>query len=162
MLAGLSASPSRAAGIAPEAAEGTVVVIGGQGVQTELTAEEIMHLPAARLIVSAPPSTGGQPVVFEGPLLWTLLDQAKTLNPGKPGQLLRQTITVTGHDGFTAVLAAAEIAPEFEGKQVVLADLMDGKALSPGHFHLIVPGDQRKGRSVRDVARITVIMQAPG
>jgi len=39
----------------------------------------------------------------------------------EPRTRLRHTIVVTGRDGYAAVLALAEIDPEFEGKQVVLA-----------------------------------------
>jgi hypothetical protein len=33
---------------------------------------------------------------------------------------------------------------------------MDGKPLGDGHFRLVVPGDKRGARSVRNVARISV------
>jgi hypothetical protein len=67
---------------------------------------------------------------------------------------LRRTIMVTGRDGYTAVLALAEIDPEFEGKQVVLAYRRDGKPIDGNALRLVVPGDRRSGRSVRDVVRI--------
>ena len=50
----------------------------------------------------------------------------------------------------------AEIDPEFEGKQVLLAYPMDDHAIGVGRLRLVVPGDKRGGRSVRDVARIEV------
>jgi hypothetical protein len=52
-----------------------------------------------------------------------------------------------------AVLALAEIDPEFEGKQVLLAFRRDGQPM-PGELRLVVPGDRRGGRSARDVVRI--------
>jgi hypothetical protein len=54
------------------------------------------------------------------------------------------------------VLALAELAPEFEGKQVILAQQMNGKPLGNGHLRVVVPADKRGGRSVRDIARIGV------
>jgi hypothetical protein len=33
---------------------------------------------------------------------------------------LRHTVTVTGRDGYVAVLALAELDPEFEGKRLIL------------------------------------------
>jgi DMSO/TMAO reductase YedYZ molybdopterin-dependent catalytic subunit len=39
---------------------------------------------------------------------------------------------------------------------VILAEQMNGKPLGPDHFRLVVPGDQRGGRSVRDVVSITI------
>jgi DMSO/TMAO reductase YedYZ molybdopterin-dependent catalytic subunit len=68
-----------------------------------------------------------------------------------------QTIIILGRDGYRAVLALAEIAPEFEAKQVILAERMDGKPLDAEHLRVVVPLDKRGGRSVRDVARIEVI-----
>jgi hypothetical protein len=44
-----------------------------------------------------------------------------------------------------------------EGKQVTLAERMDGKPLDPAHFRVVVPGDKRSARSVRDVVRIAVM-----
>jgi hypothetical protein len=67
---------------------------------------------------------------------------------------LRRTIMVTGRDGYTAVLALAEIDPEFEGKQVVLAYRRDGKPIDGNALRLVAPGDRHGGRSVRDVVRI--------
>ena len=54
------------------------------------------------------------------------------------------------------LLALGEIAPEFEGKPVLLAERMNGVALGEGHWRLIVPGDRHGGRAVRDVATITL------
>jgi molybdopterin-binding protein len=67
-----------------------------------------------------------------------------------------QSIVITGRDGYRAVLAVGEIAPEFEGKRVLLAERMDGRPLGADHLRVVVPLDKRGGRSVRDVARIEV------
>jgi len=63
---------------------------------------------------------------------------------------------ILGRDGYRAVLALAEIAPEFEAKQVILADHIDGKPLDADHLRVVVPLDKRGGRSVGDVVRIEV------
>ena len=72
----------------------------------------------------------------------------------EPRTRLRHTIVVTGRDGYAVVLALAEIDPEFEGKQVVLAYRRDGQPMNGHELRLVVPGDRRGGRSVRDVVRI--------
>jgi hypothetical protein len=46
--------------------------------------------------------------------------------------------------------------PNFEGKQIILAQQMDGKPLGNGHLRVAVPADKRGGRSVRDIACIEV------
>jgi hypothetical protein len=61
-----------------------------------------------------------------------------------------------GRDGYRAVLALGEIAPESEGKQVILAELMGDQPLDAEQLRIIVPLDKRGGRSVREVVRIEV------
>jgi hypothetical protein len=54
------------------------------------------------------------------------------------------------------VLALGEIAPEFEVKQVILAERMDGKPLDAYHLRVVVSLDKRGGRSAWDVTHIEV------
>jgi DMSO/TMAO reductase YedYZ molybdopterin-dependent catalytic subunit len=88
-----------------------------------------------------------------GALLWSLLEQAGGLATD-PRTRLRRSVAVTGRDGYVAVLALAEIDPEFEGKPVLLAYRRDGQPMGGNELRLVVPGDHRGGRSVRDVVRI--------
>ena len=68
---------------------------------------------------------------FSGALLWTLLEKAVLIDgPGK-GALLRHVITVIKRDGYAVVLSAGELAPNFEGKAVILAFAKDGRPLKP-------------------------------
>jgi len=67
-----------------------------------------------------------------------------------------QTVLILGRDGYRAVLALGEIAPEFKGKQVILAERMDDQPLDAEQLRIFVPLDKRGGRSVREVARIEV------
>ncbi|MBV8095295.1 MAG: hypothetical protein JO110_19105 [Acetobacteraceae bacterium] len=73
---------------------------------------------------------------------------------GEPRARLRRIVTVSGRDGYTAALALAEIDPEFEGKQVLLAYRRDGEPMPGNQLRLVVPGDRRGGRSVRDVVKM--------
>jgi hypothetical protein len=93
---------------------------------------------------------------YRGPLLWTLLLRYAAIDPTKPKPEVRQVIWVTGNDGYTAAIAMGEVSPNFEGKKVILADEVDGHSLPPGTFRLVVPGDLRGERSVRDVVEISV------
>ncbi len=141
---------------APDSAQTGIVVVRGSGPPTVLTAGELAQLPTGQVTVSFGTDHGTRNAVFEGPLLWTVLDHAGAIDPGKPRDQVHQAVLITGRDGYTAVLALGEIAPAFEGKQVILAERMDGQPLDPEHLRIVVPGDRRGGRSVRDVARITV------
>jgi hypothetical protein len=143
------AAPLRAA----EPAGGAIVVQGPGGPAT-LTAEDIAALPTIHVT-----TTGARPASFEGPLLWTVLDHTHAIDTAKFHDQVRQTILLTGQDGYTAVIAMGEISPEFENKQVIVAERMDGKTL--GQPRIVVPGDKRGGRGVHEVVRIAVL-PAPG
>lgn len=88
-----------------------------------------------------------------GPSLWSVLEKSGAVTTDFHNRV-RQVVVVTGQDGYTAVLALAEIDPEFENKPVLLALSRDGAKLALPR--LAVPGDKRAGRSVRDVVRLEV------
>jgi hypothetical protein len=140
-------------------AEPDSVIVTGPGAPATLTADEVAKLPTITLNVGFATEHGPRQAVFEGPLLWTVLDHLHAVDPAKPGGQVRQTIVVTGRDGYTATIALGEIAPEFEAKQVILAERMDGKPMD--QLRVVVPGDHRGGRSVHDVVRIAVITVPP-
>jgi hypothetical protein len=58
--------------------------------------------------------------------------------------------------GYTAVFALAELSPQFTGRPIQLADHLNGAPIPGGSVRLIVPGERRAGRSVRDVVRIDI------
>jgi DMSO/TMAO reductase YedYZ molybdopterin-dependent catalytic subunit len=126
----------------------------------KLTAGDLARLPMVKVDVAFLTEHGERRASFEGPLLWTVLEKAGAVE-ARPRQQASQTVVVVGRDGYRAVLALAEIAPEFEGKQVILADRMNGQPLGEGHLRVVVPLDRRGGRSVRDVARIEVRAPPP-
>ena len=63
-------------------------------------------------------------------------------------------VRVTGADGYAGTFAAGNSRPMFANHPIQLADHMNGAALLNQSLRLVVPGDKRGGRSVRDVARI--------
>ena len=113
----------------------------------------VAQLPAVEQRVSFVTGHGTEQATYTGALLWSLLEQAGGLGTD-PRTRLRRSVAVTGRDGYVAVLALAEIDPEFEGKPVLLAYRRDGQPMGGNELRLVVPGDHRGGRSVRDVVRI--------
>jgi hypothetical protein len=91
---------------------------------------------------------------WTGPLLWDVLVAAGAVDPAKPADAVHLGVRVVGADGWAAVFGLAELSPEFAGKPIQLADQVNGAPI-PG-LRLIVPGERRGGRSVRDVVRIEV------
>jgi len=130
-----------------------LVVTKGSGAKVTIPDDELSRLPTIKVAFAT--DHGARQASFEGPLLWTILDHAGFVDAKFHGQV-RQSVLITGSDGYTAVLALGEISPEFEAKQVILAEREDDKPLGPEHLRVIVPGDKRGGRSVHDVVRIEV------
>ena len=114
-------------------------------------------MPTVQVTVAVEPGHGPPQRTYEGPLLWTLLDRTHAVEANKFREHVHQAVIVTGSDGYSVVLALGEISPEFEGKQVIVAERVDGQALEAGHFRLVVPGEERAGRSARDLVRISVV-----
>ena len=123
-------------------------------VQRELTLsiDDLKQMPQTKVSVTYQSRNGEEAGAFSGVALWFLLEQAEISDDGRKSSLLRRTITITGRDGYSIVIAAGEIAPDFEGKSVILALPKNGE----DGLRLIVPGDKRGGRSVHDVVSIDV------
>lgn len=132
-----------------------VIIVGANGAHP-IVPTEMAKLATVDLTVSFMTEHGARKAAFSGPLLWDVLTKAGAIDTSKPKDTTRQIVSVTGSDNYTAVLAVAEISPEFEGKDVILATSMDGKPFDDGHLRVVVPLDKRGGRSVRDVVKIEV------
>jgi len=74
------------------------------------------------------------------------------------GKELGAYVLVEAADGYKAVFAVAEIAPEFTDKIVLLADTRDGKPLDEknGVWQIIVPDEKKHGRWVRQVVALKI------
>ena len=103
-----------------------IALTTGTGAPVTLTAAQLAALPSVTLSVSFGTDHGPMRAQFTGPLLWTVLSDAKAINPAKPRSLVPLTVAVTGQDGYVAAIALGEIAPAFEGKKIILAEKMDG------------------------------------
>jgi hypothetical protein len=121
-----------------------------------ISPERIAELPRLTQRVGFVTGRGEQQNEWTGPLLWDVLVDSGAVDPAKPADQVHLAIRVTGADGYVAVIALAEIAPQFAGRQVQIADHLNGAPLSGQALRLIVPGDRRGGRSVRDVVRIDI------
>ena len=123
-----------------------------------LTLADLKREPAITQAVTL--KTGHGPLTgrFTGVSLWDLLQQAvlKTIGTRR-NDVIRRTIIITGSDGYSTVLSAAELDPEFGGEQALLAYAKDGKALAgPGFARLILPADKSAGRAISGVTSISV------
>ncbi|MGH8159575.1 MAG: molybdopterin-dependent oxidoreductase [Rhodanobacter sp.] len=74
------------------------------------------------------------------------------------GQAMRSVVRVTASDHYQVVFSLAELDPTLGNEQVILADTQDGHPLGKdGPFRLIVPGDKRPARWIRNVTAIEVV-----
>jgi DMSO/TMAO reductase YedYZ molybdopterin-dependent catalytic subunit len=138
-------------------AANAAVVIGGVQHPVTLTVDDLRRLPPVTVSVSFQSDRGTESASYTGALLWTIVDNAGTIDADGKNTKLRHTIMVIGSDGYQVELSEGEIDPKFEGKSVILAYTRDGKPLgSGGEIRLVVPGDHHGGRAVRDVTSVTV------
>ena len=74
------------------------------------------------------------------------------------GKALASFVRVTAADHYQVVFGLADLDPSLGNTQVMLADQRDGQPLaSDGPYRLLVTGDQRPARWVRQVTAIEVI-----
>jgi molybdate transport system substrate-binding protein len=118
--------------------------------------ERVAALPRLTQRVGFMTGHGEQQSDWSGPLLWDVLVASGAIDPGKPVDQVHLVVHVTGADGYVAAVALAEIAPQFANRPIQVADQMNGAPLPDRALRLIVPGDRRGGRSVRDVVRIDI------
>jgi hypothetical protein len=136
---------------------GNVQLVAPNGRTATLDPAALAHMPSVKTHVSFLTEHGSEARDYTGATLWSVLQQLRLIATANPRDREKQAIVVTGHDGYAVVLAMAEIDPAFEGKHILLAD----EAIPAGEIRLVVPGDRRGGRSVRDVVRIEIRNVAP-
>jgi hypothetical protein len=107
------------------------------------------------------PRDPGKEIVYAGtPLIEVLKAGGLLLDPGMAGlrDTVAMTVLVAASDGYRAAFSLAELEPELTDRVILLADTKDGQPLSPreGPFRIIVPGEKRPARWVRQVSAITV------
>jgi len=144
---------------APPAHSDSIKIEGGVDHPRTLTAADLQKEPQTSVTISQHTGRGTLSGAFASVSLWALLQEAGvTLDGAKKNDVIHHTVTVTGTDGYSAVLSLAEIAPEFGADQAVIAWQQDGKPLAEagGFARLIVPGDKAAGRAVSAIATIEV------
>ena len=122
-----------------------------------LTVERLRSLTAREAVVT---ERDGNTATYQGAWLGDVLDLGcdSTARLDKHGTL-RAVVKVTAMDGFVAVVAMAEAVDAFSAHPVLLAWGRSGQPLSERHgpLQLVVPGDLKPGRNVRQVKVLEVI-----
>lgn len=138
--------------------EAPPIHLSGSGVtEMEITRQALSELPAVELDVSYQTSKGEQKGRYGGPPLWAVLTELGKLKVEGGYPELRRSITVTGSDGYAILFSAGEIAPDFGNTQALIVLKIDGVAVpDTDRLRLVVPGDRRGARNVRDIESIEV------
>ena len=142
----------------PPAHSDGIAIKGGVDRPRTLALSDLQHEPQTTVTISQHTGHGTLAGAFSGVPLWTLLREAGvTLDKGKKNDLIHHTVTVTGSDGYSAVLSLGEIAPEFGDDRAMVAWQKDGKPLENGGYaRLIIPGDKAASRAVAAITAIEV------
>jgi DMSO/TMAO reductase YedYZ molybdopterin-dependent catalytic subunit len=72
---------------------------------------------------------------------------------------LAKYLLVKAADDYMVTFSLPEVDPEFTDQTVLLAVKADGKPLAKGEgpFRLVVPGDKKQSRWVREISMIRVV-----
>jgi len=154
LLLALAATPVPAAGQDKTSAALELAVQGRVELPRTLSLADLQAVPPVTVQIPIEAAHGGGMATYTGAPLWTLLQAAKPIDEPGRRTTLQHTLLARGQDGYAAALAIGELDPHFEGKQVLVAYAQDGKPL-PG-LRLVLSGDTRAGRNVRDLVTIEV------
>ncbi|UEG53583.1 molybdopterin-dependent oxidoreductase [Mucilaginibacter daejeonensis] len=72
---------------------------------------------------------------------------------------IKTYVVITAADNYKVIFALPEIDPLFANRTIILADRADKKALpaEDGPFQIIVPGEKKHARWIRQVTSIQVV-----
>ncbi|GJG94268.1 molybdopterin-dependent oxidoreductase [Cupriavidus pauculus] len=146
----------------PPAATATLALAGDVTTPSTLTLAQLQALPATTQTVAFGSGSGPQTHTYTGTSAWTLLNQAGiTVNAAVHNDLLGKYVVATGSDGYRAVFAMGELAPDFgnRGNQVVYAETVNGTSAAlptDGPLRITAPGDVKGGRYVSGLVRLEV------
>jgi DMSO/TMAO reductase YedYZ molybdopterin-dependent catalytic subunit len=133
----------------------SLVLSGLDGVDRPVSSAEFARLPRHDTAVNAHHVEGR----YSGVLLSDLLALIHApAGDSLRGKALATYLRVDGADGYGVVFALADFDPGYTDRIAILADQKDGTPLpsAEGPYHLIVPGERRPARWVRQVVRIEI------
>lgn len=123
--------------------------------KTSIALDSLKSLPHKTVTIHNPHEDVDE--TYSGvPLIELLKQVGAPVGKDVRGNALSEYVVATGSDGYKAVLALAEVEPDFHPGDVLIADTMDGRPLDAhtGPFRLVVSDDKRPARSVRSLVSI--------
>ena len=146
---------------APSGTGSVQVLVAGQAART-FSEADLANLPRSSIVAAAHDE---KPSRWEGVALAELLRRA-----GAPadkqlrGREMAKFVRITAADGYQIVFSLTELDPSFGDRNVLVVDRQDGHPLSQkdGPLRLVVAGDKRPARWVREVETIVVVDGSTG
>jgi hypothetical protein len=133
-----------------------IAVQNESGAPVKVTAPEIAALPHQEVSID----DHGKTVRFKGvPLRLVLEKGGVTFGDSLRGKRLSSCLLVEAADGYRVVIALPELDPGFTDRVILLVDQADGHPLDSkeGPFRIVVPGEKRMARWVRQVTALKVV-----
>jgi DMSO/TMAO reductase YedYZ molybdopterin-dependent catalytic subunit len=125
-----------------------------------IDASELHRMPRVEARITDPHDPGKEIVYSGTPLMEVLKAGGLLPDPGMAGirEVVTMTVLVEATDGYRAAFSLAELDPELTDRVILLADTKDGQPLPlrEGPFRIIVPGEKRPARWVRQVKAVIV------
>ncbi len=138
----------------PALADG-VTLAGAVQHPAHFTMAQLRAMPEIDVKVDQKTEKGAFAGTFHGVLLWTLVNGAGLVNgSARHAILLHGIIVSAASDDYGALVSLGEIHSELGNERVILATEKDGQPLAQPI--LIVPGDAKAARDVRNVTDIYV------
>ena len=134
---------------------GGVMVTGDVRRPGPTTVTQLTGMTQHTVSVQFSSGKGAETHTETGVLLSDLLPVSALATTSRKNDQLAFAVLATGSDGYAALVAYGEIAPDFGNRGVLLATAQDGAALP--HPRLVVPGDVKGGRYVSDVVDLRVV-----
>ena len=133
-----------------------ITVQNEAGATVKVTGAEIAAMPHQKVSVD----DHGKTVTFEGvPLRLVLEKGGVTFGDSLRGKRLSSCLVAEAADGYRVIIALPELDPGFTDRVILLADKADGHPLDTkeGPFRIVVPGEKRMARWVRQVTSFKVV-----
>jgi hypothetical protein len=153
LVAGGSATAS--SDVSSPAAE-AVNIWGDVRKSTTLTLDALRGFAPQTQSVTFQTGTGPQSHTYVGATLVDIVTAAEpAVDPAKHNAVLSVAVVATDAEGYAATVAWGEISPEYAATPALVAYVEDGRELDQPQ--LVVPGDIRGGRYVRDLTELRIV-----
>jgi hypothetical protein len=133
-----------------------LTVVDEAGKAHSISAPDFAKLPRQKVTMKDRDNTQHE---YEGTLLHNLLESAGIeLGDKLRGPRLLLYLVIEAKDGYRVVYALSELDPTNAEGVFLLADRRDGKPLPENEapYRLVIPGEKRHARWIRQVQRLTI------